>query len=200
MERYRARLNGQNALQIDTVTAQVSFENGTENYSGILQGDRQRTSMSEIRGARSEGEFGTLLRQTRTLLATGALTQQTASDENGRPAVLLSLNVPGDKSPWQVTVDRKKYGLPFRTDVLVNQATGRILAVKRTSTAMPPASDISEIQWSVNLKPAQLDGKEWLLPASGEYSLLYEKTNRREWNQITFGDYHHHAASSVMHF
>jgi hypothetical protein len=200
MERFRARLNGENARQIDSVSAQVSFENGMENYSGIQQGNRQRASMSDIPGAWSEGEFGTLLRQTRTLLASEPLTQQAAADENGKPAVLFSLNVSGDESPWQLTVDSKKYRLPFRTDVLVDQATGRILVIKRTSTAMPPSLGISEIQWSVNLKPAQLDGREWLLPASGEYSILYQKTNRREWNQITFADYHHYTASSVMHF
>jgi hypothetical protein len=83
---------------------------------------------------------------------------------------------------------------------MVSQSTGRILKIKRTSTAMPPNFGISEIEWSVNLKPIQLDGNEWLLPSSGEYSILYEKTNRREWNEITFGDYHRYTASSVMHF
>jgi hypothetical protein len=52
----------------------------------------------------------------------------------------------------------------------------------------------------VNLKPVSLDGNEWLLPATGEYMIDYAKTNRREWNEITFADYHHYTASSVMHF
>ena len=200
MERYKAHLNGENPRQIDTVSAQVSFENGVENYAGIQQNNRERPSLSSITGAWSEGEFGTLLRQTRTLLTTQALSQQTTSDKNGEAAVLYSLNISGEESPWDLIVGNQKYRVPFRTDVMVSQATGRILNITRTSTAMPPAFGISEIQWGVVLKPTKLDGKIWLLPASGEYSILYQKTNRREWNVITFADYHHYTASSVMHF
>ena len=200
MNRYRAHLNGDSPHQIDTVTAQVSFENGVENYSGIQQNNRERGSLDMIPGAWSEGEFGTLLRQTRTLLTAEPLTSQAVPGQNGEAGVLYSLNVPGTDSPWQLLVGNQKFRVPFRTDVLVSQNTGRIMQIKRTSTAMPPDFGISEIQWGVDLRPIQMDGKEWLLPTTGEYSILYQKANRREWNEITFGNYHHYTASSVMHF
>ena len=200
MDRYRAHFNGDNSHQIDSVNAQVSFENGIESYSGIQQNSRERASMADIPGAWSQGEFGTLLRQTRTLLSTQPVSARALSDQQAGAAVLYSLNVPGAESPWDLIVAGKKYRVPFRTDVLVSQATGRILRIKRISTAMPSEFGISEIQWGVSLKPVEMDGKEWLLPDSGEYSILYQKTNRREWNVITFGGYHHYVASSVMHF
>jgi hypothetical protein len=200
MDRFRGRLNGENQRKIDTVTAHVSFENGVENYSAIEQNNRLRTSMGEIPGAWSEGEFGTLLRQTKTLLTTQPLTSQVTRSLTGEPAVLYSFNVPGDQSPWELIVESEKFRVPFLTDVLVSQTTGKILNIKRTSTAMPANFGISEIEWSVNLKPVSLDGNEWLLPATGEYMIDYAKTNRREWNEITFADYHHYTASSVMHF
>jgi hypothetical protein len=200
LDRFRAHYNGENPRQIDTVTAQVSFENGVESYSAIEQNNRARNSMNEIPGAWSEGEFGTLLRQTRTLLTTQPLTSQTTTGPDNEPAVLYSLHVDGEDSPWELIVARQKFRVPFLTEVTVSQKTGRILQIKRTSTAMPPSFGISEIQWSVNLKPVPLDGKEFLLPTTGEYSILYEKTNRREWNAITFANYHRYTASSVMHF
>jgi len=200
MERYKAHLNGDNAKQIDTVSAHVSFENGVENYSSVLQNNRERESLTSIAGAWSEGEFGTLLRQTRTLLTTQPLSLQTVTDQTGGAAVLYSMDVSGADSPWELLVGNKKYRVPFRTDVMVAKATGRILRIKRTSTAMPPEFGISEIQWSVALKLMPMDGKEWLLPATGEYSILYQKSNRREWNVMSFSDYHHYTASSVMHF
>jgi len=200
LDRFRAHYNGENPRQIDTVTAQVSFENGVESYSAIEQNNRARNSMNEIPGAWSEGEFGTLLRQTRTLLTTQPLTSQTTTGPDNEPAVLYSLHVSGEDSPWELIVARQKFRVPFLTEVTVSQKTGRILQIKRTSTAMPPSFGISEIQWGVNLKPIPLDGKEFLLPTTGEYSILYEKTNRREWNSITFANYHRYTASSVMHF
>jgi hypothetical protein len=200
MDRFRGRLNGEDPKHIDTVTAQVSFENGVENYSSIQQNNRLRASMAEISGAWSEGEFGTLLRQTRTLLSIRPAATQAAKSETGEPAVLYSLSVPGQESPWELIVDNKKFRVPFVTEVLVSQANGRILRIKRTSTAMPESFGISQIEWSVNLKPVLMDGNEWLLPAAGEYAILYAKNNRREWNEITFAGYHRYAATSVMHF
>jgi hypothetical protein len=200
LDRFRAHYNGDGPRQIDTVTAHVSFENGVESYSGIQQNNRVRSSMTELTGAWSEGEFGTLLRQTRTLLSSQTLTSQPSTAPNGEPAVLYSLKVPGEESPWELIVAKQKFRVPFLTEVMVSQKNGRILQIKRTSTAMPPNFGISEIQWGVNLKPIPLDGKEYLLPTTGEYSILYEKTNRREWNAISFDNYHRYTASSVMHF
>jgi hypothetical protein len=200
MERFRGHANGGSPRQVDTVTAQVSFENGVENYSAIQQNKHIRANMFDIPGAWSVGEFGTLLRQTRTLLTSQPLTSLAVSGPNGEPSMLYTMNVPGEESPWDLMVAKQRFRVPFRTEVLVAQNTGRIVRIKRTSTAMPPDFGISEIQWAVNLKPIPLDGKDWLLPTTGEYSVVYEKTNRREWNVIAFGDYHRYTASSVMHF
>ena len=200
MERYEGRFNGDSAHRIDTVNAQVSFENGVENYTGIRQNSRVRPSMSSIPGAWSEGEFGTLLRQTRALIATQPVSLQTNSELNGVPTALYSLDVSGTESPWELTVGSQQYRVPFRTQVWVSQSSGQILKIARASTAMPPDSGISEIQWSVTLKPVELDGKTWLLPSTGDYSVLYQRTNHREWNVINFSDYHRYASRSVIHF
>ena len=200
MDRYRGRLNGDNPHRIDTVNAQISFENGVENYSGIVQNGRQRAALTNLTGAWSEGEFGTLLRQTRALLSTQAVASATNADLNGTPAALYSVEVSGKDSPWDLTLNSQQYRVPFVTRVWVSKSSGQILQIARTSTAMPPDSGISEIQWSVNLKPVELEGKTWLLPNTGEYSVLYAQSNRREWNTIDFSDYHRYASRSVIHF
>ena len=200
MERYKGKLDGEKGSQIDTVNARVSFENGVENYTGIQQNNRTRGSMSSIAGAWSEGEFGTLLRQTRTLLGTQPVTIQQSADVDGVPALIYRMDVSGLESPWDLVVKSQSFRVPFRTEVTVGKANGQIMQIKRTSMAMPPDSGISEIQWSVVLKPIQMDGKVWLLPNTGQYSVLYQELNRREWNVINFSDYHRYTATSVMHF
>ncbi len=200
MERYQAHLNGQNPHRIDTVYAKLSFENGVENYTDVRENNRDRPSLSSIPGAWSEGEFGTLLRQTRALLATQPISQQMETTLNGAPAMIYSFQVPGQDSPWDLTVSSQQYRVPFETKVWVSKSSGEILQIARTSTAIPPDSGISEIQWSVALKPVDLDGKAYLLPSTGEYSVLYARTNHREWNVINFSDYHRYTSRSVIHF
>jgi len=200
MDRYQSHLNGDGAHRIDTVDARVSFENGVENYTDIRQNNRERTNLSSIPGAWSEGEFGTLLRQTRALLATQHVSLQTDTELNGTPAALYSIDVSGQDSPWELTVNSRQFRVPFQTRVWVAKTTGRILKIGRASTAMPPTSGISEIEWSVMLKLVDVDGKTWLLPTTGEYSVLYQHSNHREWNMISFSDYHRYTSRSVIHF
>jgi hypothetical protein len=199
MDRYQSRLDGEKTRQIDTVNAQVSFENGTEAYSDIHQNNRMRPALSSLPGAWSEGEFGTLLRQTRALLSTQPVSESSA-DLDGTSSALYRFYVSAEDSPWDLNVASQQYRVPFRTDVWVSRSSGQILKISRTTTATPAGSGISEIQWSINLKPVNLDGKIWLLPNTGEYSVLYENSQHREWNTINFYNYHRYASQSVIHF
>lgn len=198
MDRYRR--DGNKRRQIDTVNAQVSFENGMENYSDIRENDRLRTSMSSIPGAWSEGEFGTLLRQTRALLSSQPIAVKGDTDLGGVAAALYVFDVAAEDSPWDLTVGSRQYRVSFRTNVWVSKTSGQIMKIERNTMATPPGSGISEIQWSVVLIPIDMDGRTWLLPSSGEYSVLYENPNHREWNALSFSDYHRYASRSVIHF
>ncbi len=123
-----------------------------------------------------------------------------ADEIGGFPAAEYTFDVSGADSPWDLTVASQQYRVPFETKVWVSKSSARILKIARTSAAMPPSSRISEIQWSVVLQPVDMDGKTWLLPNTGEYSVLYEHSNHREWNIINFTDYHRYTSRSVIHF
>ena len=200
IQRFRGHLDGEKAQHVDTVTARVSFENGVENYTDILQNSRRRPALSSIPGAWSEGEFGTLLRQTRALLGTQPISLQKSTDLNGTPAAIYTFEVSGKDSPWDLSLGSTQYRVPFRTNVWVSRDSSVILKIERASTAMPAESGISQIEWSVMLKPVEMDGKSWLLPSTGEYSVVYSASNRREWNTIEFSGYQRYASRSVIHF
>lgn len=200
IQRYRGHLNGQDPHHIDAIDARLSFENGVESYTDILDNNHPRPALSSIPGAWSEGEFGTLLRQTRALLSTQPISVEPATDSNGGAAAVYTFYVSGNDSPWELNVASQLYRVPFRTKVTVSKSSGQILKIDRASTAMPPGSGISEIQWGVSLAPVDLDGKTFLLPKTGEYSVLYQNSNRREWNQISFSNYHRYTSRSIIHF
>ena len=200
IERYRGQLHSEKGHQIDTLTSRVSFENGVEHYTDIYQNKHARAAISNVSGAWSEGEFGTLLRQTRALLATQPVSLKASTDLNGEPAALYTFEVSEQDSPWNLAVKSEQYRIPFRTDVWVSKSSGRMLRIERTSTAIPPSVGISEIQWAVSLEPVEMNGKTWLLPRTGEYSVLYEHSNHREWNVMTFSDYRRYGSTVVMHF
>ena len=200
MSRYKGSLSGDKAHQIDTVTARVSFENGTERYTNIRQNKQPRSNISGVTGAWSEGEFGTLLRQTQMLLMTQPVTFLRDSNLEGTPAAVYSFEVSEQDSPWDLEVGGQHYRVPFRTQVALSRDSGQILEIERVSTGLAPETHISEMRWSVSLAPVDLNGRTWLLPKSGEYTVSYEESGRREWNLLSFSNYHRYGSEVAVRF
>jgi hypothetical protein len=200
MDRYKGALGGVEGRRIDTVLTKVAFENGVEHYTDIRQNNTSRARISSISGAWSEGEFGTLLRQTQALLGSQLVLLRAKTDLNGVATVLYRFDVSEEDSPWDLEVEARHYHLPFRTDVWVSLSSGQILKIERTSIAIPLETRISEVRWSVRLDTVELNGKSWLLPNTGEYEVSYEESHRREWNLMSFSDYRRYGSEVALHF
>ena len=200
INRFRGALNGQSAKPLDTVTAKLSFERGVEEYKDIQQNNRPRPGMASIPGAWSEGEFGTLLLQTQQLLSTQDVHFDTFSEMQGQQAAVYRFDVTSEDSPWDLNVANHHYKVAFRTNVWIAVNTGEILKIERTSLNLAQDTRISEIQWSIELNHVDLNGKSWLLPSSGIYSVSYAETHHREWNQISFNGYHKYGAEAAIKF
>jgi hypothetical protein len=200
IDRYQGRLDGRTAHVIDTVSANLSFENGVEHYSEIRQNGQGRGSISGLAGAWSEGEFGTLLRQTEKLLALQPVSFEAFTDLDGTPAAIYSFDVSEQDSPWDFIVSGHHYRLPFRTDVWISTSKAEILKIARASLSVPPQTRISEVDWAVTLEPVALNDKQWLLPKSGQYTVLYQQSNRREWNVMNFSNYRRYGAEVALRF
>jgi hypothetical protein len=200
INRFKGSLNGQSARPLDTVTAKLSFERGIEQYTNILQNNRQRPGMSSLPGAWSEGEFGTLLLQTQQLLASQTVDFDSFATVKGEQAAVYHFDVAAEDSPWDLAVVNKHYRLPFRTSVWISATTGEILRIERTTIAIAAETHITEIQWGITLEHFALNGKSWLLPATGNYAVLYNESRHREWNQISFTGYQRYSAEASLRF
>ena len=160
IDRFQGRLNADTGRPIDTVTADLSFENGVEHYSDVRQNMRPRGSLSNLAGAWSEGEFGTLLLQTETLLKTQTVVFQAFSTLGDTATAIYRFDVPEEVWPWDLEVGERHYRLPFRTDVWIATGTGEIVKIARTSLAIAPETRISGLEWKVTLVPVELNGKQ----------------------------------------
>lgn len=199
IQRFRGA-NTDEAKPIDTVTAKVSFENGSEHYSDVRQNMRVRPTLASIGGAWSEGEFGTLLRQTQALLSTRTPIFERYSEVNGIPAAIYDMQMTSEESPWDLEVKSQHCRVPFHTRVWISDPDGEILKIERVSTLIPMAIGISEIRWNVVLKPVDLNGRTWLLPDTGEYAVIYDDAAHREWNVMHFSDYQRYGSEVAIRF
>ena len=200
IQRFKAVTALDKGKRIDAVTATVSFENGTEHYAEVRQNEKPRPSIESVGGAWSEGEFGTLLRQTQALLSTDLPILEGYSEVDGTTVAIYQIHVMAYQSPWDLQVRTQHVRVPFNTKVWVSEADGEILKIERISTSVRADTGISEIQWNVVLKQVELNGRTWLLPTSGEYAVSYKDSDHREWNMMQFSNYHRYGSEVAIRF
>jgi hypothetical protein len=200
INRFRGSLSGDTVHPLDTVTAKLSFERGVEQYSEVYQNNRQRPGISSLVGAWSEGEYGTLLVQTRQLLSSQKVEFETFTDLKGEQAAVFHFDVASEESPWDLEVAGHHYRLAFTTKVWIAVNSGEILKIDRTSLGIAPETRISGIQWGITLDRVGMNGKTWLLPATGTYTVLYNQSKRKEWNSISFTNYQRYSARTAFKF
>ncbi len=187
MSRFQATIDGKSAQALDTVTAKLSFERGTEQYTDVHQNNSPRPSLSSIPGAWSEGEFGTLLLQTQRFLSTQKLSLQSFADLGGEQTAVYQFDVAAADSHWDLTVSGSTHHIPFQTRVWISVTTAEILKIDRVSLSIPDEANVLELRWGITLDRVTLNGKPWLLPSKGSYAVIYNKS--QQWNLISFTDF-----------
>ena len=85
-------------------------------------------TLPEIMGAWSEGEFGTLLRQTGKLLEVQPVTFMAFDQVADIPTAIYRFEVSEKESPWDLSVGVRHYQIPFTTDVWISIASGDIIS------------------------------------------------------------------------
>jgi hypothetical protein len=201
IDRFKGPIADANGHPVDVIMSDVAMEEGTERYSNIRQNDKPRPSISRIGGAWSEGEYSTLLRQTAETLDSDAIIKiGVVTRLNGTPAILFPFDVPPSESNWDFLVRSKHYQLGFHGEVWVSQATGEVLRIRRTANQIPSSVGISQVDWSVDFGPSDLDGHAFILPSKAAYSVTYPRDQHREWNVISFSNYHHYGVDVTIHY
>lgn len=200
IERFAGRKRGESGRHVDTLTAQVSFENGQEHYSEVKRDGQRLAGLSSVAGAWSEGEFGTLLRQTEDFLRRKSVQLDGDGELLGMAVSRVHFDTTERDSPWDLEVAGRHYRVPFRAQVWIENASGEILKITRTSTGAIGDTRIAALEWSVTLAPVDLNGRNWLLPKQGEYVVEYAGTRRREWNELSFSDYHRYGSEVALRF
>ncbi|MGA7409291.1 MAG: hypothetical protein WBW33_02335 [Bryobacteraceae bacterium] len=186
---------------VDVVTSDVAMEEGVERYSNIRQNDKPRPGISRIGGAWSEGEYSTFLRQTAEILdSDNVIKMGVVTRFNGTPAILFPFDVSQSDSNWDFLVRSKHYLLGFHGEVWISQATGEVLRIRRTANQVPSGAGISQVDWSVDFGPSDLDGHSFILPSKATYSVTYPRDQHREWNVISFSNYHHYGVEVTIHY
>jgi hypothetical protein len=187
---------------IDVVTADVAYENGRESYKNIKIGNKVvGQSMDSIPGARSTGEFSTLLEALMSP-GTGAAFRKDGSETiRGRQAWIYKFEVKRERGNWRIEGNSQLYYPAYRGSVWIDKETARVLRIEQEGRNMPPLFQFDTVESSTDYDFVRLGTPEqFLLPVEAEVLSCERGTSNCSRNKIEFRNYRKFGAESSISF
>lgn len=186
---------------LDIVTADLTYQDGRESYKNIKVGNKSvNTSMEEIPGTRSTGEFSTLLEG---LFEPGATKFRTGGQDtiHNRPAYVYSFEVTRELSRWRIEAPSQLYYPATKGSVWIDKETSRVLRIEQQGKAMPALFPFDTIEATVDYDFIRLGTTgPYLLPVESEVLSCQRGTSICSRNKIEFRNYRKFGAQSDITF
>jgi len=185
----------------DIVTADLTYEEGRESYKNIKIGNKSvNKAMDEIPGARSTGEFSTMLEQ---LFETGAAKFRPAGQETirNRPAYRYNFEIARELSRWRVEAPSQLYFPAMKGSVWIDKETSRVLRIEQQGKPMPALFPFDTIESTADYDFIRLGTSgPYLLPVEAEVLMCQRGTSICSLNKIEFRNYRKFGAESDITF
>jgi hypothetical protein len=187
---------------VDTVTADITYEDGKESYKNIkVAGKAVKADMNDIEGSRSTGEFQTILAD---LLSpfTAAVFRRAGSDTiRGRAAQIFRYDVPRERSHWRIEAPAQLYYPAHSGSLWIDKETGRVLRIEQQSRSMPTLFPFDTTETAIDYDSVRLSATQpYILPVSSEVLTCVRGTSMCMRNKIEFRNYRKFGAESNITF
>jgi hypothetical protein len=186
----------------DIVTADLTYQDGRESYKNIKVGNKSvNKSMEEIPGgARSTGEFSTMLEQ---LFENGAARFRPAGQEtiHNRPAYRYNFEITRELSRWRIETTSQLYYPAMKGSVWIDKETSRVLRIEQQGKPMPALFPFDTIESTADYDFIRLGTSgPYLLPVEAEVLMCQRGTSICSRNKIEFRNYRKFGAESDITF
>jgi hypothetical protein len=186
---------------LDTVEADLVYEDGLENYRDIAVNGRRVNKMEEVGDAWSTGEFGTVLRH---LFATDTMTEFQLLETSriaGVDAREYSFTVKQDLSMWNVRVESRSYHPAYSGRIWIDPSTARALRIEMEATAFPADFPVDRVETTTDYEYVRLSGTtRYLLPVRASMLGCQRGTLTCFRNNIDFRNYRKFEAESKIQY
>jgi len=187
---------------IDTISADLAYENGHESYTNIKVGNKeQKGSMEDVGGSWSTGEFASLLDDLFDP-GTAATFRKSGQDTiSGRSATTFKFDVTREHSHWRIIMAAQLYYPAFRGTVWIDRETSRVLRLEMESRNMPLLFPLAKVEEAIDYDFVRLATPQpFLLPTVSEVLSCQQGSSHCSRNRIEFRNYRKFGAESGITF
>ncbi|HTS65137.1 MAG TPA: hypothetical protein VMH28_24105 [Candidatus Acidoferrales bacterium] len=186
--------------QIDEITAELAYVGGKEDYRDFKI-DGNPIEQPERSGSWSTGEFGTTLEDVLSFGTDAAFKRRGEDTVAGRRAVVFDYTVTQEHSHWtMVAPDERTYKPAYDGAIWVDKETRRVLRIEQRTTSFPRDFPVRRAEAILQYGFVKIDGKTYLLPASGENVGCMSGSGACTRNVIAFRNYRKFTTDSTITF
>ena len=186
---------------IDTVSAEVVYENGKESYRNLQINGKPTKKPPEESGAWSTGEFGTILANLFSPGADAAFKYAQDDTIAHLAASVYDFQVTRARSSWKIWVPGQ-YILPaYKGSVWIDKQSAHALRIEMQAKDIPEEFPRISVETAVDFDYITLGTPEkFLLPVHAEVLSCARGSNECDRNVIDFRNYHKFTGESVIKF
>ena len=185
---------------IDEITAELAYVGGKEDYRDFRI-DGKEIDRPERSGSWSTGEFGTTLEDVMSFGTDAAFRRRGNDTVAGRAAVVFDYTVTAAHSHWtMVAPDDRRFNPAYNGAIWIDKDTRRVLRIEQRTTDLPRDFPVNRAEAILQYGYVKIDGKSYLLPASGENTGCMSGSGACTRNVIAFRNYRKFSAESTVTF
>ncbi len=186
----------------DTITEQLTFFDQKENYNVILINNSpvtKKMSHDQLPGARSTGEFGTLLREIFDPLSeTRFEWDHWNTARNGTRQYVFAFIVEQHLYGIHHDGSQRSIRVGYHGWIYADQKTRTIRRIKMECDGIPVDFPIQKVSVDLVYEMAEISGQEFVLPAQAD--IRSSLGPYASWNQTTYHGYHKYGADASISF
>ncbi len=186
---------------IDTVTADVAYVDGKEEYRNIAINGTPTNRPPEKTGSWSTGEFATTLEDVLSLATRAQFKRRGPATLNGRECLVYDYQVEQANSHWTiVSPDQRRYNPPYEGAIWIDRQTHNVVRIEQRATTFPRDYPFNRTECTVSYAYARIDQRTYLMPSSSENIGCMSGSGACSRNVLEFKNYRKFTADSNIRF
>jgi hypothetical protein len=185
---------------LDTVTADVIEEDGTERYKNILVNGKPPRDDVEKTGSWSKGEFSSLQLDVLSPLTAADFHGKRSTTIVNRAAVRYDFSVEQPNSHWHVESEGQNYLPAYTGSIWIDKESKRVLRIELAAQSMPRGFPLDQVESSVDYDFVVIGEGKYLLPIHSEALSCARGGSQCSRNVIEFRNYKKFTADTSITF
>jgi hypothetical protein len=195
-----ARNRGTSWRALDTVTADLVYQDGKESYKNFLVNGRTPREAPEKSGSWSSGEFASTLQDIMSPITNADFHGKRSTTIVNRPAYRYDFTVEQQNSHWHVQASAQSYQPEYTGSVWIDKENYRVLRIELSARNMPRSFPLDQVESAVDYDYVLIGDQKFLLPVHSEALSCERGTSDCSRNVIEFRNYKKFGADTNIIF